>query len=222
LRRRIDGDLREKGLNREKVVALAVAVLDRTLIRVGNRRYAADNRSYGLTTLSCEHIQVDGRHVHIELAGNGGAEHKLAFEDYRLAKLMSRCQDLSGQTLFSYQDQTGAPTSITSSDVNDYLSHNLEGPFTAKDLRTWGASSLVAGELGQRGSEVEDALDNALEVAAERLGNSPAVCRDSFVHPRVLEAHATGSLTEVWRRARSGKWVSREDSALRLLLYEGV
>jgi DNA topoisomerase-1 len=223
LRRRVDSDLSQVGPARVKVVALAVAVLDRTLIRVGNRRYAAHNGSYGLTTLTCEHIEVDGRHVHFEFAGKGGAEHQLAIGDRRLASLVSDCQELAGQTLLRYETGDGEVSSITSSDVNNYLSDVLRGPFTAKDVRTWGASSLVTGELAETASngdneDSETRAREAIDAAAERLGNTRAVCRDSYVHPLILEANEDSRLADVWSRAKSGKWTSREESTLRLLL----
>lgn len=222
LRKRIDSDLRRHGLPRDKVVALAVAVLDRTLIRVGNRRYSTDNGSYGLTTLTCDHIEVDGLHVHLDFAGKGGAERQVAFGDRRLATLVSRCQELAGQTLFSYETTDGEASSITSSDVNVYLSDTMEGPFTAKDVRTWGASSLVTGELAQTkgDGDPEAQTRDAVDAAAERLGNTRAVCRDFYVHPRILQAHESEALVEVWGRARTGRWTSREESALRLLLQD--
>jgi DNA topoisomerase-1 len=220
LRSRIDSDLRRRGLRREKVAALAVAVLDRTLVRVGNSRYAVDNQSYGLTTLTCEHIQVDGLHVHLEFAGKGGAEHQLVFRDQRLAGLISQCQELSGQTLFSYEADDGSSTSVSSTDVNEYLAETLDGAFTAKDFRTWGASSLVLGELARSPDSAgpEERVRNAIDVAAERLGNTRTVCRDSYVHPVIIEADSNGSLAEAWARSRSGKWLNREESALVKLL----
>jgi DNA topoisomerase I len=221
LRSRVDSDLRKRDLPREKVIALAVAVLDRTLVRVGNRRYAVDNESYGLTTLTCQHMQVDGLHVHLEFAGKGGAERELAFKDRRLARLMSSCQELAGQTLFSYETPEGPATSITSSDINAYLADTLGGPFTSKDFRTWGASSRVAGELIRSTEEdPEERIRKAIDAAAERLGNTRAVCRDSYVHPLVIESAGNGLLEEAWRKSRSGKWANREESALRKLLDE--
>lgn len=219
LRKSIDADLRSHGLSRTKVVALAVAVLDRTLVRVGNRRYA-DNEAYGLTTLTCDHIQVDGLHVHLEFAGKGGADHLLVFKDRRLSGLIAKCEELSGQTLFSYQAEDGAVSSVTSNDVNDYLATVMRGPFTAKDFRTWGASSLVTGELASpSGPDDPDArLTAAIDMAAERLGNTRAVCRDSYVHPVVVEADADGRLAEAWKRSRGGKWANRSESTLRRLL----
>lgn len=221
LRGRVDADLRKRDLPREKVIALAVAVLDRTLVRVGNRRYAVDNDSYGLTTLTCEHMEVDGLHVHLEFAGKGGAERQLAFKDRRLASLMSQCQELAGQTLFSYETSTGSTSSVSSSDINDYLSDTLSGPFTAKDFRTWGASSQVLGELVRSTEDdPEERTRHAIDAAAERLGNTRAVCRDSYVHPLVVESAGNGVLELLWNRSRSGKWANREESALRKLLEE--
>lgn len=222
LRQRLDSDLRRSGLPREKVVALAVAVLDRTLLRVGSSRYTEENDSHGLTTLTNDHIEIDGLYVNLEFGGKGGAERQVAFRDRRLARLVARCQELDGQTLFSYQRNGGELSAITSSDVNTYLSDALNGPFTAKDLRTWGASALVTGELARTTDEPdpERRLLAAVDVAAERLGNTRAVCRDSYVHPGICRVNQEGRLAAIWRRARRGKWLEREESALRLLLKD--
>lgn len=221
LRKRMESDLRGSGIDRPKVVALAVAVLDRTLVRVGNRRYAADNDSYGLTTLTSEHLEIEGRHVHLEFAGKSGAEHQLVFEDSRVSKLISACQEMGGQTLFSYPAPDGTVSSVSSSDVNVYLSDTLGGPFTAKDFRTWGASSLVLAELARtHGEDIdsEQRIRDAVDLAAERLGNTRAVCRDSYVHPQVIAAADGDDLPEAWLGSRAGRWLSREESALRKLL----
>lgn len=218
LRRGIDGQLRKKGLDRSKVVALAIAVLDRTLIRVGNRRYADGNESYGLTTLTCDHLEINGSHLHLEFAGKGGAEREVVFQDRRLSSLVQRCQELAGQTLFSYPTPDGSPASVTSTDINRYLANSMGGPFTAKDFRTWGASSLVAGELARHEPGDRDVVLGAIDAAAEHLGNTRAVCRGSYVHPAVLTAHEDGSLQEAWLTSRTGKWMSRSESTLRTVL----
>ena len=222
LRSQVDADLKQSGLPRRKVAALAVAVLDRTLIRVGNTAYADANESYGLTTLRTSHVEVNGSHVSLSFAGKGGADQHLAFSDRRLARLIARCDELEGQTLFSYDagDRTGT---ICSTDVNAYLAEATGREFTAKDVRTWGASSIVAGELGRRGSAPDDAhgsfLD-AVDVAAERLANTRDVCRNSYVHPAIEGAYASGDLAAIWHRARPGRWISRPESAMRLLLSD--
>lgn len=220
LRRQVDSDLRQNGLERSKVVALAVAVLDRTLIRVGNQQYADTNESYGLTTLTTDHVEVNGAHVRLSFAGKGGADQQLAFSDRRLARLIADCEELGGQTLFSYESGGGTST-IGSSEVNAYLAEITGQDCTSKDFRTWGATSIVVGELAQEGpeaGEAETAFSRAVDVAAEKLGNSREVCRDSYVHPIARDAHLSGALASAWRHTRRGKWVSRSESALNLLL----
>ena len=217
LRKRIDSDLRRHGLPREKVIALAVSVLDRTAIRVGNRRYLETNDSYGLTTLESHHVDVSGSHVVLGFKGKGGAEHEAVFKSRRLARLMAECQQLDGQTLFSYESD-GEILSIGSSDVNDYLSRDGTR-FTAKDMRTWGATSLVTGQLAEpRDADEEKEILRAIDHAAEMLNNTRAVCRDSYVHPGVLAAYRDGSLQDAWRSSRSGQWLSRSESATNRIL----
>jgi DNA topoisomerase I len=214
LRKQVDRDLRLPGLPRPKVVGLAVAVLDRTLIRIGNRRSAANGDAYGLTTLTTEHVQVNGAHVHIEFVGKGGGDNRVAFEDRRLAALISRCGELSGQSLFSYTAQDSV-ASVGSGDVNAYLAAATGGRFTAKDFRTWGATTTAAQELVVTdGSDPDRILLEAMDATAERLGNSREVCRDSYVHPVVVEAFHDGRLRRAWRRSRSGMWLQRAESAV--------
>jgi DNA topoisomerase-1 len=219
LRKQIDAELRRPGLSRSKVTALALAVMDRTLIRVGNRKYADENEAYGLTTLTCDHVLVDGLHVHLEFAGKGGADHELVFRDRRLAGLIARCQELAGQTLFSYEADQGI-NAITSSDVNDYLAAVMSGPFTAKDFRTWGASTAIAEDLATAPDDLDEetSLLNAIDATAERLGNTRAVCRASYLHPIIPEAFKTGALQEAWERSRRGAWMARAESTVNRLL----
>jgi DNA topoisomerase I len=223
LRRRTDSDLSRPGLSRVKVTALAVAVLDRTLIRVGNRKYADENDAYGLTTITCDHVEVDGLHVHLDFAGKGGADHQLVFQDRRLAGLISKCQELGGQTLFGYETIDGV-AAVTSSDVNTYLVETMSGPFTAKDFRTWGASTAVAEELmsGPKADDDEARLLAAIDLTAEKLGNTREVCRSSYLHPLIPESFHNGALQEVWSRSRRGVWLGRAESAVNRLISEAT
>jgi DNA topoisomerase-1 len=224
LRKQIDADLRKPGLSGPKVTALAVAVMDRTLIRVGNQKYADENEAYGLTTLRCEHVLVDGLHVHLEFAGKGGADHEIAFRDRRLSGLIAKCQELGGQTLFSYETEQGVQA-ISSGDVNAYLADVMSGPFTAKDFRTWGASTAVAEELATGPEDLgeESRLLHAIDVTAQRLGNTRAVCRASYLHPVIPEAFHSGALQKAWAQSRRGLWLGRAESMVnRLLASKGV
>lgn len=220
IRRRVGADLKRPGQDRDKVLALAVAVLDRTLIRVGNPQYVESNDSYGLTTLTCDHVNVRGSNVTFAFTGKGGAELEVAFADSRLAKLIAQCRDLKGQTLFSYETDDGL-RAVSSTDVNQYLSAVANEPFTAKDFRTWGATTLVAGQLitaPEPDLPADKQFLNAIDVAADRLGNTREISRDSYVHPIVREAWDDGRLEKAWRSSRQSKWLSRPESTVKKLL----
>lgn len=215
LRKQVDSDLRLPGLPRARVVALAVAVLDRSLIRVGNPRSATNGDAYGLTTLTADHVEVKGTHVHFEFIGKGGVESHVLFQDRRLAALISRCGELSGETLFSYTADNET-MSVGCDDVNTYVANAMGGHFTAKDFRTWGATTTVAGELAvANGSlDAKDTVFAAVDAAAERLGNTREVCRSAYVHPTVIEAFHDERLAEAWKRSNAGRWLQRSESVV--------
>lgn len=224
LRKRIQEDLRRTGLPHPKIVALAAAVLDQTLIRIGNPSYSKQNGSYGLTTLESDHAEIDGKVIRLSFTGKGGVEQVVALEDARLAALMSRCQELPGQYLFSYAvDDT--VSAVTSNDVNDYVRTVTGEDFTAKDFRTWGASALATAHLGQAGPPDGDSDDRviieAVDLAAEALGNTRAVCRNSYIHPTVSDAYVSGELHQAWGQTRSGRLMKRPERTLSRLLSAG-
>ncbi|CAN5810584.1 DNA topoisomerase IB [soil metagenome] len=216
LRTRLTADLRQRRMGHAKVVALAVAVLDRTLIRVGNHRYATDNGSFGLTTMKGEHVDISGREVLFSFQSKGGASHEVLLDDTRLSGLLKQCQELDGQTLFAYVDEGGEVASVTSEDVNSYLRAHM-GEFTAKDFRTWGASAHLTGFLGglKAGQSTQrQVILDAIDSAAEALGNSRAVCRDSYIHPQVLADFESGLLGATWSRTRTGRRMARAERVL--------
>ena len=192
LRRRVDRDLarRAGGLpTRDAVLAALVRLLDTTLVRVGNEEYARSNHSYGLTTLRSRHAQVHGATLRLRFVGKGGKCHDVSLADARVAKIVRRCQALPGQELFAYVDAAGQVHRVGSADVNGYLREATGCDFTAKDFRTWHASALAL-DLVRRpaadGAPRSTANEVLLDVAA-RLGNTVAVCKKAYVHPRVLE-----------------------------------
>jgi DNA topoisomerase-1 len=220
-RKQYQADLRHRGLTHNKVVALAAAILDQTLIRIGNQYYTDQNGSFGLTTLEVDHAEIDGSLIRLSFAGKGGVEQEVRLEDARLAALVSQCQELSGQHLFSYS--TGdSVAAVTSNDVNDYLRRVTGGDFSAKDFRTWGASSLATAYLGQAGVPDGESDDHmiieAVDLAADALGNTRAVCRASYIHPIVSETYISGDLHRAWTGSRSGPLMKRPENALRRLL----
>jgi DNA topoisomerase I len=188
-----------RGLPREKVLATVVHLLETTLIRVGNEDYAKENKSYGLTTLRNPHVSVDGAELRFRFKGKSGKSWRLQLKDRRVAKIVRACQELPGQKLFEYLDENGEPKEVTSSDVNAYLKQITGREVTAKDFRTWAGTVLAA--LALREFERADSqattkknLRAAIEQVAQRLGNTPTICRKCYVHPEVLAAYIEGGL----------------------------
>lgn len=198
IRERTAHDLALPGMPREKLLAAVVRLLESTLIRVGNEEYAKENQSYGLTTLQNEHAQVNGTRIVFHFRGKSGKEHEIGLDDRRLARIVRKCQELPGQTLFEYFED-GKVRSIDSSDVNAYLKEITGDDFTAKDFRTWAGTVLAAQALGacdqfKSETEAKRNIVRAIKMVAERLGNTPAVCRKCYVHPDVIRAYLGGDL----------------------------
>lgn len=189
LRRRIARDLRQRGVHRDKVLATVLRLLDRTRVRVGNEEYARANGSFGLSTLRRRHVRVRGDQVRLMFRGKSGRRHEVELSDARVAAVVRRCRDLPGQHLFQYVDG-GRVHRITSTDVNAYLREITRGDFTAKDFRTWSATVVVAQRLLAATTMRRAVLKSAVKAAAAALGNTPAICQRSYVHPAILQAAA--------------------------------
>ncbi len=205
LRERVNADLGHRGLPREKVLAAVVRLLETTLIRVGNESYARENKSYGLTTLRDGHTEIDGSEVRFSFKGKSGKEWNVSLRDRRLARVVAACRDVPGDELFQYLDADGQRHAVTSSDVNAYLREATGADFTAKDFRTWAGTVLAAMALREfetfdSASAAKRNVTRAIEQVATRLGNTPSVCRKSYVHPEVLDAYLEGDLLESLKR----------------------
>jgi DNA topoisomerase I len=212
LRRQIAKDLSASGLPRRKVLAAVVQLLEKTLIRVGNDEYARDNNSFGLTTMRNRHVQVSKSTLRFRFRGKGGKSHDIAFNDVRLARIVRRCQDLPGYELFGYIDDKGKVQDIGSADINDYLREVTGQDFTAKSFRTWAATVLAACALQEfpeyrSNAHAKRNVNQAIEAVAGVLGNTPAICRKSYIHPAIVDAYTDGSLPGT-RRSRKLKAVS--------------
>jgi len=190
------------------VAALVVEIMQRTCARVGNECYAAENGSYGLTTLRDRHAKVSGATLRLKFKGKGGKIHDVALDDARLARIVRRCRELPGQRLFQYAGQDGRYHPLSSSDINDYLRENTGESFSAKDFRTWNATVLAVRALGSSAPctttrEVKRAVKLALEGVASELGNTVTICRKSYVHPSVIAQFTAGELQRRVRRAEA-------------------
>ncbi|MEO9078285.1 MAG: DNA topoisomerase IB [Rhodanobacter sp.] len=201
LRRRVRRDLARPGLPRNKVLALTARLLDETLIRIGNEGYTRDNKSFGLTTLCSRHVRAERGRLRFAFRGKSGQEREVELSDRRLARIVRRVQQLPGQRLFQYLDDEGQCQPIDSGEVNDYLHDACGEDFSAKDFRTWGGTVHAAGVLARtplpdKGGErvMRSTLAAAIKQVAAVLGNTPAVCRASYIHPLILQGWQDGSL----------------------------
>ncbi|MCU1497849.1 MAG: putative topoisomerase [Acidimicrobiales bacterium] len=224
LRERVDADLRKRNLPREKVLALVVRLLDRSLIRVGNEAYATENESYGLTTMLADHVEVDGPCIAFAFTAKGGLARSVYVQDQRLASIVRDCSELQGQDLFTYEAEHGI-ADVTSTDVNAYLRETIGAGVTAKHFRTWGGTVSAAAALAisrppENDSQADTAILAAFDVAAEVLGNTRAVCRQSYVHPAVPEAYRSGLLAERWPHTRDTRHLRREERLVQRLLED--
>ena len=201
IRARVEHDLKLPGLPRLKVLATIVRLLETTFIRVGNEEYARENKSYGLTTMRNKHVHVDGSRVTFAFSGKSGVKHSIDVNDRRLAKIVKRCLDVPGYELFQYVDHDGTRHSLDSGDVNQYLREISGEHFTAKDFRTWAGTVLACMmlrefEAFETAKQAKTNVVRAIESVAEKLGNTPSVCRKCYVHPAVLECYLSGSMRE--------------------------
>jgi len=225
IRARTKADLSRPGLSRSRVLAAVVALLEKTLIRIGNEEYARDNQSYGLTTLRDTHARIQASAVRFVFRGKSGKEHQVTLHDRRLAKIVKDCRDLPGQELFQYIDAQGKRRSIGSGDVNQYVREISRQDFTAKDFRTWAGTVLAATSLAairehRSGKVTKRDLVRAVESVADRLGNTKAVCRRSYIHPAILAAYLEGDTIRSSRNGSNGKSLLSADERAVLSFLE--
>jgi DNA topoisomerase I len=227
LREAVARDMSLTGLRRERALATLTYLLETTLIRIGNSAYARANDSYGLSTLTPEHLVLQGTTLTFEFTGKSGKKWLVTIRDRRAAAVMRACQELPGQKLFRYVDEAGVAHGVTSADVNAYLKSASGRRISAKDFRTWGGTLLCALALAaeppaesERGRKRQIAA--AMRETAKALGNTAAVCRASYVHPGVLAAHGSGDLHRRLAKleagqAAPGRLKPHEDAVLRML-----
>ena len=238
LRAQVEADLEAAPLSRTNVLAAVVKLLETTLIRIGNSRYAKQNKSYGLSTLRSKHVSETDDGLAFDFVGKSAKEHHIELQDERLIDIVQACSELPGYQIFKYLDDNGDRQVVDSSDINDYLRMHTCGMecesklYSAKDFRTWMASVLAASYLydelqtttgasvltSEPQSRERQKLVTAMvkSVAAE-LGNTPSVCRASYIHPRVIDQFLAGAFFEKYKQARRGRtkeYQSCEEKAL--------
>jgi len=226
IRRHVTRHLALKPLTRQKVAAAVVALLDESLVRVGNEEYVRSNGSYGLTTLRDRHAVIRGKNLRLRFLGKSRKEHEVELYSPRLARIVRQCQELPGQQLFQYRDSGGGLRQLESAEVNRYLRAVTGQPCTAKDFRTWKATALVLERLLEQdaaaltATEARRAVAAAIREAAKALGNTVTICRNYYVHPQITELFLRGRLAATCgssRRRAGGRLDACERLLLRLL-----
>ena len=217
VRKRVEADLAQRALTRERALASVVRLLDQGVVRIGNESYAKANKSFGATTLRQRHVTVSGKTVRLRFKAKSGKMQEVAVTDRRLAHFVRKMEDLPGQNLFQYVDEDGDPQPVGSAEVNEYLCQTMGEHFTAKNFRTWHASVLAFGMLARAKEQLT--LSALMEEVAAKLGNTPTIARKSYVHPAVI---ALVERQQKWRAGlklpRKTQWLSREERGLIELL----
>jgi len=190
LRKRIKKDIAAKELTREKVLATAIDLMDKTYIRVGNNGYEKLNGSYGLTTLKDNHVNIRQDKIVFSFTGKKGIDHTIKLKDRKLASIVKQCRDIPGKALFQYFDENGGQKAIDSGMNNNYIKEATGDEFTAKDFRTWAGSVQAVEffcreEMGGNGSAHKTVLA-MLDSVSEKLGNTRSVCKKYYVHPVLI------------------------------------
>lgn len=195
---------------REHAVAAAVRLIDTCLLRVGNERSAA-NGHHGATTLTIEHV-IDDDTLELDYIAKSGKTQTVVVEDDELAEILIALAEDADDELFWFEDDHGERRRATANDINAFIVEHAGPAFSAKDFRTWGGSKTAL-EARADGAEVLEAVD----AAADALGNTRAVARSSYVHPLVLDAE-DDVIQQAWKQSRASKWADRADRALCRLL----
>jgi DNA topoisomerase-1 len=206
LRIRTNEDIAQEGLTRERVLAVIIRLINELYFRVGSEDSVKRYRTFGVTTLRNRHLEIkrDGS-LTFNFKGKHHVQHRRVIVDKELASLMHDIKSMRGAKLFAYRDEEGRIRPIKPKDVNDYIKSATAPEFSAKDFRTWGGTLLAAVELAEMGlsedeKQAKSQIAKAVKRVAERLGNTPAVCRSSYIHPIVLELYKKGTTLEEFRR----------------------
>lgn len=205
IRQKVDADLRRRGLQRERVMAAVVRLMELTLFRIGNSEYARLNNSFGLTTLRDRHVEIENSRIRLSFRGKRGIRYETDICDRRVARIIRDCRDLPGYELFQFLDDDGNRHTISSEDVNNYLREISGEEITAKDFRTWAGTNLAALALLEFGwcdtdTKRKSTVLRAVEQVAKQLGNTPAVCRSCYIHPEILKGYMDGTLLTTLRK----------------------
>jgi DNA topoisomerase-1 len=231
LRRRVRADLKKSELDRDKVLATMVRLIDQGFFRIGNEKSAKSESTYGLSTVHGSHVKVSGDSVRFDYVGKWKKKHQKAIRDPEVAKVVRKLKRVQGRELFKFANGDRV-IAVKDRSVNDYIQSIVGEDFTAKDFRTWAGTLLCSIALAMQGqgaskTERKRKMRQAIAATAQQLGNTPAVCRSSYICPRLLDEYLHGKPFEMLRKTRRGSPVVRsglsiEERALLKFLRETI
>ncbi|ROI10472.1 DNA topoisomerase IB [Chryseobacterium sp. H3056] len=202
IRLQLEKDLSRRNLDKRKVLALVVSLMERTNIRIGNNIYEKLYGSFGLTTLKDKHVNITGQKIKFSFKGKKGIYHDIDLKNRKLAKAVKNCRDIPGKELFQYYDEDGKRHAIESGMVNEYIKEISGEDFTAKDFRTWSGTvnALIAFKEIETSADPEEKttqkskIKKAIELVACELGNTSTVCRKYYIHPLIINLYESDSI----------------------------
>lgn len=205
IRGKVDYELHQKDLDRERILATVIWLLEHTFIRVGNEEYSRENNSFGLTTLRGRHAKVRGDEITFKFRGKSGVENIIEVSNPTVAKTIKECIELPGYEIFKFVDNEGNTHVVDSSDVNEFLKDITKDDFSAKDFRTWGATNLSAKRLYRLGTADDKKIakknvTETVKTVARFLNNTAPVCRAYYIHPAVINSYSRNRLVPYFDR----------------------
>lgn len=227
LRRQIEKDIARRQLDKQKVLATIVTLIDQAYFRVGNEKYAKENQTYGVTTLRSKHLDITTTSVTFDFTGKSGKKHHKVIKDRTLARIIKQLDELPGHDIFRYIDDAGEMVPVSSNDVNQYIREIMGEEFSAKDFRTWGGTMIAASNLAieRRAAAMKErkkVVTATVKKVAKRLGNTPAVARSSYIDPAVIQKFMDtddiAKLQDVIQKMKPKKYLKPEEQAVITLL----
>ena len=203
MRKTVSRHLRQPGLTRERVMAAILRILSTCYMRPGSEVYANENGSYGIATLRRKHVNVKGELIEFDFPGKSGVRQQRQLRDRQVARVLRESMKLPGFNVFKYQNGDGNPTKVTRRHINEYIKEVMGSNFSAKDFRTWAGTLVCACALARVDDEIPEKknarkkkLVAAIKETAEVLGNTPAVCRSSYVCPEIINSYEKGQVID--------------------------
>lgn len=210
IRSKVRFDLSLKKLEKRKILATIVWLLENTFIRIGNDEYVKENNSYGLTTLRNKHIKFRGKEVIFKFRGKSGVNHVIAITHPTVTNTIKKCVELPGFALFQYIDENGSKHVIDCEDVNEFLKEVTKKDFSAKDFRTWGGTAISANNFYKLGFPeskklIEKNIVSTVKQVAHHLGNTVTICKNYYIHPTVIQTYQQNILVPHFASANKSK-----------------